>query len=270
MVAIPRSSRSFFSLQADVLHVSNLSRAAFSSDRRSDTAANLGIMAFDFNRAAFTDHPWSFYFSLDAHTQSWRQFTGLDNTNLQARLTIERKLGSATDAPSLNFQASGGVELVRTTMLGGWRSQAGITLDQPITPKIFGSLFLNFYRLDARDEFFSDTGRELGAGLMIISGPRSRFSLTGVQHWGDELTYADVSRATTTPFSTRPSRPVALFDRPFDAYRADVKERSIGLDFYSVLARGTTLYLGIHHGVTWWDGLHYPSTSFAVGLVFDR
>ena len=266
VLALPAARAIPFNMAASatVWHTDNLSNATESADRRGDTALSLAVGGDQPHTLA---RDWLFSWGGGLTSDLWNDYDQLDQAGLGGRMSLRRRFGLGSLAPSLTASVAGGPVWVRESDLGGWQGTAALTFSHRPIEELRYTLSVAEDRFDARNSFFSRTGHTFAGTVQAYLGESWSLTVGARQREGNVLSFANLAEETVAPYDVLPWITTNTFGGPLDAYNLRARTRAVSLTLALALGPRTTFTLGAECADTRWHGLGYRNHLLSAGLT---
>lgn len=209
-------------INAGLIYGNNVSNSI-----RAEKTDSAGVLAVQASQLRILDRHWQGSLTLAARTEAWREFSGLNLSQVQTELGLRRKFGLGPYAPRLDFRLSGFHQIAETAEWSGNGFDASVSLQKRFTPQWFGSLTTDLKRFDARRAVYAHTSGSLTLAFDYDLTPDWRIS-TGLRYaTGDQLSWC---RESFPEFANKgPQWRDGIFGGDWFPYQSEGHRRGINL-----------------------------------------
>lgn len=171
-------------LTAGGWHHDNATRSI--RQQKADSAVTLGATL---QQVRVLSRDWQASMELGAQSEFWRQYSGLNLSQISARAGLRRKFGLGPYAPKLDLSLEGFHQIANVSAWSGNGYRAAASLQKRFTPQWSGSLRGDVSRFDAQRYVYAGTAATMTAGLDYDLTPAWRVSARVRYGQGDQLSW---------------------------------------------------------------------------------
>lgn len=252
---------SFFSqVQTRLVNDSNKSRAAAPSDQFGDAFLESQITL---GRRAQLNSQDRLALTLNIRNETYREYTGLNNTGFNLTADWVHKFGIGRTAPAVRLFAGAEHLEFDDPVRDGSSYTAGIMAFKPVSPAIsITAMYTLDSRTAANDTVYFGNGHTAG-GALSISLPRDANLTFGYAQRKGDATFICAIPGPGVVI------PVSLQENAFHliAYRREAQTTFLRTTFSMPVNPRTTLFAGYERQETAWGKKKYPNDIWSMGLV---
>lgn len=171
------------------LTVGGLQHSNVTQSIRQQKADSAATVAASLQQVRALSRDWQGSLELGAQAEFWRQYSGLNLSQLSARAGLRRKFGLGPYAPKLDLSLEGFHQIAQVSAWSGNGYRAEASLQKRFNPQWSGSLRGDVKRFDARRLVYAGTTATVTAGLDYDLTPVWRVSARVRYGEGDQLSW---------------------------------------------------------------------------------